>query len=84
MNSIQPHEVYTTQETRSLLKISKGTIKRLLKKDIIKANKIGGQNRILGKELLRLISPAIERKTAYLYRNIKGKVKKSVKNWQIN
>jgi excisionase family DNA binding protein len=81
MNTINPREVYTTQETQTLLKISKSTIKRLLKKGIIRANKIGGHYRILGKELLRLLSPATERKAVSTYHKLKIKTKERIKKW---
>ena len=57
-NEIKDNAVYTTGEVQELLKISESTVKRLLKKGILRANKVGGQYRILGKEILRLISPA--------------------------
>ncbi len=60
MDGINPNEVYTTSEAGFLLKISNSTIKRLLKKGSIRANKIGGQYRIIGKELLRIVSPKIK------------------------
>jgi excisionase family DNA binding protein len=50
MSEIKVHEIYTTSEAQQLLKVSKSTIKRLLKKGIIRANKLGGQYRILGRE----------------------------------
>ena len=50
---IKPNAVYTTDETKDLLKISTSTMKRMLKKGLIRANKVGGQYRILGKEILR-------------------------------
>src|SRR3989344_2559589 len=61
MNTINPYEVYTTSEAQKLLKISDSTIKRLLKNGLLRANKVGGQYRILGKELLRLVSPELEK-----------------------
>ena len=79
--AIDPNEIYTTRETQDLLKISGSTMKRLLKRGLIKANKIGGQYRILGKEILKAVSPAIERKAVYTYQRFKKKVKKEVKNW---
>jgi excisionase family DNA binding protein len=79
MIEINPLEVYTTRETQSLLKISKSTIKRLLKKGIIRANKIGGHYRILGKELLRLLSPAMERKAVSAYHKLKIKIREGIK-----
>jgi excisionase family DNA binding protein len=81
MPKISPHQVYTTKETQEHLKISNSTIKRFLKNKIIRANKIGGQYRILGKEILRILSPAIERKSVKIYQNIKKDLKKKIKNW---
>lgn len=57
MAEIKENEVYTTEEARDLLKVSQSTMKRLIKKGIIKAAKIGGQHRILGAELLRHFLP---------------------------
>ena len=81
MSEIKPNQVYTTRETRDFLKISESTIKRWLKNGIIKANKIGGRYRILGAEILRLISPKAEKKTTLIYRKIKNKTKKIIKDW---
>lgn len=81
MSEIKPNEVYTTNETRSLLKVSSSTIKRLLKRGAIRANKVGGQYRILGKEILHLISPGAERKAVNVYQKIKHKAKSAMKNW---
>jgi excisionase family DNA binding protein len=80
-NEIKPNAVYTTLEAQDLLKISNSTIKRMLKKGLIKANKVGGQYRILGKELLRLVSPEIETKATKSYLNIKKKVIKVINPW---
>ena len=81
MDAINPNEIYTTNETRHLLKISNSTMKRLLKRGLIKANKIGGQYRILGKELLRLVSPKVERKAVIVYQKLKKGVKNKLKQW---
>jgi len=81
MEEIHPNKVYTTEETRKFLRISKSTIKRYLKRRILKANKIGGRYKILGKEILRLISPRAEVKTIILYKKLKQKVKNKIKNW---
>jgi len=78
---IKPNSIYTTSETKEILKISNSTIKRLLKKGVIKANKVGGQYRILGKEILRLVSPKTERKAVSLYQKIKKKAKDKIKKW---
>ena len=81
MDEIKPNKVYTTSETMDFLKISKSTIKRWLKKGIIQANKIGGRYKILGSEILRLISPAFEQSTRQAYRDLRDKTKKRIKNW---
>ena len=81
ITEIKPNEVYTTEETRDFLKISESTIKRLLKKGVIKANKVGGRYRILGKEILRVVSPSVERKAINTYKRFKKRVKKTIKKW---
>ena len=81
MTEIKPNQVYTTNEAQDFLKISKSTIKRLLKKGILRANKVGGRYRILGRELLRLVSPEVEIKAVDLYRRLKEKAKKKIEKW---
>lgn len=78
---ILPNAVYTTQEAQDIMKISNSTIKRLLKNGLIKANKVGRQYRILGKELLKLVSPQAEEKAVKQYLNIKGKVVNEINKW---
>ena len=78
---IKANAVYTTEETQKLLKISESTIKRMLKKGLIRANKVGGQYRILGKEILRLVSPAVEKKAIKSYLNLKDKVIDKINKW---
>lgn len=81
MTEIKPNEIYTTAEAQQLLKVSNSTLKRLLKKGLIRANKIGKQYRILGHELLRLLSPQIDRAATNVYQKIKKETKEVVKNW---
>ncbi len=81
MPEINPNEVYTTAETRELLKVSNSTMKRLLKGGLIRANKIGGQYRILGHEILKAVSPEIDYKATNLYQRIKVKTKEKIKHW---
>ena len=81
MGIIDPNEVYSTIEAQSLLRVSSSTVKRLLKKGVIRANKVGGQYRIMGKEILRILSPKIERRAVKIYQKIKKKVKSKIKNW---
>ncbi len=64
---IKANEVYTTKEAQELLKISSSTIMRLIKKGMIKTAKVGKQYRILGKELLRLVSPKLEDEVGKIY-----------------
>ena len=80
-NKIEPNKIYTTEETRNILRISESTIKRWLKNGIIQANKIGGRYKILGSEILRLISPTLEENTRKFYRDLKEKTKKTIKDW---
>lgn len=81
MQEINPNEVYTTAEAEKLLKVSKSTIKRFLKNGVIRANKLGGSYRILGKELLRLVSPEMEKQAEHLYAKIKKQTKDRLKDW---
>ncbi len=64
---IKSNEVYTTEEAQKLLKVSSSTIMRLIKKGIIRTAKVGKQYRIMGKELLRLLSPQLEDKVGKIY-----------------
>lgn len=78
---IQPNAVYTTGETQGLLKVSSSTVKRLLKKGLLRANKVGGQYRILGKEILRMISPEVEARSVDSYLKLKKKVVDTIDKW---
>lgn len=81
MVKINPEEVYTTKESQDFLKVSNSTIKRLLKGGILKANKVGGRYRVLGRELLRLVSPEVEEKAVKSYQRLKQKTKKAIERW---
>ncbi len=78
---IKPNAIYTTNETKKLLKISSSTIKRMFKKGLIRANKVGGQYRILGKEILRLVSPEVEKQAIKSYLKLKNKVVDKINKW---
>ena len=67
MEEIKENAVYTTEETQKLLKISSSTMMRLIKSGLVKAAKLGGQYRILGKEILRAVSPKLEDQVGKLY-----------------
>ena len=64
---IKENSVYTREECQELLKISQSTMMRLIKKGIIRTAKVGKQYRILGKEILRLLSPELEDKVGKIY-----------------
>ena len=70
---IKENEVYTHEETQRLLKLSSSTVTRMIKKELIRAAKVGKQYRIMGKELLRLLSPKMEDKV--------GKAYNKARNW---
>lgn len=78
---INPKEVYTTKEAQDFLKISQSTIKRLLKKGMLKAYKVGGTYRIWGSEILGLVSPKVESKVYQVYSKIREKTKKTIEKW---
>lgn len=81
MAEIKPNQIYTTSETRDFLKISESTIKRLLKRGVIRAYKVGGQYRIWGAEILKLVSPEVESKARKVYRKLKKEAKEVIKQW---
>ena len=80
-NEVKPNAIYTTKETQQLLKISSSTMKRLLKKGLIQANKVGKQYRVLGKEILRLVSPEFEKRAEKHYAMLKKRVIKTINKW---
>ena len=64
---IKEGSVYTVDETKDILKVSKSTMMRLIKKGLIRTAKVGKQYRILGKEILRVVSPKFEDKVGKAY-----------------
>lgn len=81
MEEIEESAIYTTAETRQILKVSPSTMKRLLKRGLLRANKVGGQYRILGKEILRLVSPQLEKRAVASYAKLKKKVVERIQTW---
>jgi len=81
IEEIKPNKVYTTEEAQEYLKVSNSTIKRLLKKGILKANKVGGRYKILGYEILRLVSPDKKTGLEKFYYKIKNKTRKTIEKW---
>lgn len=81
MVDIKPDQVYTTKEAREFLKVSNSTIKRLIKKGIIKAHKVGGTYRIWGSEILRQVSPELESKVYRAYKKVRDKTKDTIEDW---
>ncbi len=80
-DEIKANAIYTTDEARDFLRVSESTIKRLLKNGILRANKVGRQYRILGKEILKLISPELEQKAVKKYLNAKKKAVDVINKW---
>lgn len=64
---IREDTIYTPKETQKYLKVSQSTMTRMLKSGLIRAAKIGKQYRILGKEILRVISPTLEDRIGKAY-----------------
>ncbi len=64
---IRENEVYTAEEAQKLLKVSSSTLMRMIKKGLLRTGRAGKQYRILGKEMLRTISPKLEDKVGMLY-----------------
>ena len=64
---IEKNAVYTGEQSQELLKVSQSTMMRLIKKGMIRTAKVGKQYRIMGKELLRLVSPELEDKVGKAY-----------------
>jgi excisionase family DNA binding protein len=64
---IDEYEVYTPLETQKILKVSASTLTRMIKKGLIRTARVGKQYRIMGKELLRLLSPQLEDRVGKAY-----------------
>ncbi|MBI3315529.1 MAG: helix-turn-helix domain-containing protein [Candidatus Omnitrophica bacterium] len=70
---IKENEVYTHEETQKILKVSSSTVTRMIKKGLLRSAKVGKQYRIMGKELLRVVSPQLE--------DAVGKAYNKARNW---
>ncbi len=75
---IKENEVYTPEEARLLLKVSDSTMTRMIKKGLIRAARVGKQYRIMGKELLRVLSPELEDKVGKAYNKARNWVHKDL------
>jgi hypothetical protein len=56
-------------------------MKRLIKKGVITAYKVGGVYRIWGDEILKHLSPKTSERVYKVYHGIKEKVKKTIEKW---
>ncbi|MBI2098122.1 MAG: helix-turn-helix domain-containing protein [Candidatus Wildermuthbacteria bacterium] len=81
MPEIHPKEIYTTKEAQDFLKVSSSTMKRMIKNGIIKAHRVGGTWRIWGDDILMLVSPKLEEKVYWKYKELKDKTKKAIEKW---
>ncbi len=79
--TINPKEVYTTKEAQDFLKVSSSTFKRLLRRGIVKAYKVGGTYRIWGDEILALVSPKLEKKVYRAYKKVRDRTRKTIEKW---
>ncbi|NQT22160.1 MAG: helix-turn-helix domain-containing protein [Candidatus Omnitrophica bacterium] len=77
---LEDREIYTLEETQTILKVSRSTLLRLIKKGLIKTAKVGRQYRILGQEILHLVSPNLENKARKIYRTGRAWVHKDIDN----
>ncbi|MCX5751932.1 MAG: helix-turn-helix domain-containing protein [Candidatus Saganbacteria bacterium] len=75
---LKANEIYTVEETTGILKISDSTFRRLVKKGLLRAAKIGGQYRVLGKEILYLLSPELEEKASQVYQRVRHNLKRKL------
>ncbi len=64
---VHANEIYTPKEAQDLLKVSPSTMTRMIKKGLIRAAKVGKQYRIMGKEILRVVSPKLEDQVGKIY-----------------
>jgi excisionase family DNA binding protein len=78
MPAIEENQVYTPKESQELLKISQSTMTRMIKKNLIRAAKVGKQYRIMGKELLRVLSPKLENQVGKTYNKARRWVHKGI------
>ena len=76
---INENEVYTPQETQELLKVSSSTVTRMIKKGLIRTARVGKQYRIMGKEILRIVSPVLEDQVGKAYNKARNWAHKDVK-----
>lgn len=76
---VNHNEIYTIEETQSILKISRSTLLRLIKKGLIKTAKVGRQYRIWGNEILHIMSPSLEDQVRKKYRKSREWIYKDIK-----
>ncbi|MFA4884213.1 MAG: helix-turn-helix domain-containing protein [Candidatus Margulisiibacteriota bacterium] len=67
---VDENSVYTPQETISILKISDSTFRRLIRQGVLRVAKIGGQYRVMGREILRVLSPTLPEKVKRAYKKV--------------
>ena len=70
---IDENEIYTPVETQKILKVSSSTLTRMIRQGLIRTARVGKQYRIMGKELLRVVSPKLEDRV--------GKAYNKARNW---
>jgi excisionase family DNA binding protein len=77
--TVNDKEIYTLEETQNILKVSRSTLLRLIKKGLIKTAKVGRQYRIWGTEILHIMSPQLEDNVRKKYRKSREWIYKDLK-----
>jgi len=72
---VDENRVYTPQETITILKISDSTFRRMVRRGVLQAAKIGGQYRVLGREILSLFNPKVQQKALNAFQKVKVGIK---------
>ena len=75
MMVVDENRVYTPQETITILKISDSTFRRMVRRGVLQAAKIGGQYRVLGREILSLFNPKVQQKALNAFQKVKVGIK---------
>jgi excisionase family DNA binding protein len=72
---VNEDEIYTPQETITILKISDSTFRRLVRRGVLQAAKIGGQYRIMGKHILQMLGPSLPGRVRKAYKKVVEELK---------
>lgn len=71
---LKADEIYTPHEVQTILKVSDSTFRRMIRKGLLRAAKIGGQYRVLGKHILEMLDPKLPGKVKQAYKKVVEKL----------